>query len=70
MWVFYLTEVAVNCGYFHGFWSSPKNCCFVKGVLGKCMHLLLDRLQEKTVCSLLFLETGKHCIAVTKYQTC
>lgn len=39
MWVFYLTEVAVNCGYFRGFWSSPKNCCFVKGRLGKCMHL-------------------------------
>lgn len=43
------------------------NCCFVKG---KDMHLLLDGLQEITVCSLLFLETGKPCIAVTKCQIC
>lgn len=64
--VFYLTEVAtsVDSG------KVQTNGCFVKGVLEKCVHLLLDGLQEKTVCSLLFLETGKHCNAVTKSQTC
>lgn len=34
------------------------------------MHLLLDGLQEITLCSLLFLEAGKPCIAVTKCQIC
>lgn len=43
------------------------NCCFVKG---KDMHLFLDGLQEITVYSLLFLETGKPCTAVTECQIC
>lgn len=46
------------------------NGYFVKGVLGKGVHLLLDGLQEKNICSLLLFETGKPCTAVTKCQTC
>lgn len=46
MWVFYHTLVAVNRGYFPGSGQVQKNGCFVKGVLGKGMHLLV-RLKEK-----------------------
>lgn len=60
----------MNCGYFVGSGQVQTNGCFVKGVLGKDTHLLLDGLQEENICSLLFLETGKPCIAVTKRQTC
>lgn len=56
----------MNCRYFHGFWSSPNKLLFCKGK----RHASPPGWASGNNCSLLFLETGKPCTAVTKCQMC